>query len=276
MKDLGLRMPGHEGGGPGPAMLPGGLYDHPAYADLIFRDRTAGETAFLMGCWARHAPGRVRHVLEAACGSGRLMLQLARRGIAVTGFDSNPEAVRYCNARLVRHGLQPTAWEADLADFAARQPVDAVICMLNGIRHLPTARAVRSHLGAVSRALSPGGLYVVGLELTPPDALLPSSWRWITRNGRLTLVTDLVERSIDRIARREVRRLVLDIHTPKRWRRLSDTLRLRTYSASQFLQAVRQVPDLELVEALDLDRVAAPPAPVRPTTEDAAFIFRRR
>jgi hypothetical protein len=39
---------------------------------------------------------------------------------------------------------------------------------------------------------------------------------------------------------------------------------------------VRQVPDLELVEALDLDRVAAPPAPVRPTTEDAAFIFRRR
>jgi SAM-dependent methyltransferase len=276
MKDMGLRMPGLEGDGPGPTILPGGLYDHPGYADLIFRDRTAGETAFLMRCWARHAPGRIRHVLEAACGSGRLMLRLARRGIAVTGFDSNAEAVRYCNARLIRHGLQPTAWEAELEDFVARRPVDAVICMLNGIRHLPTARAVRSHLGAVSRALSPGGLYVVGLELTPPDALLSSSWRWITRNGRLTLITDLVERSVDRVARREVRRIVVDVHTPKRWRRLSDTLRLRTYSASQFLRAVRQVPGLELLEAVDLDRMTGVPAPVRQNSEDVAFIFRRR
>ncbi len=46
-----------------------------------------GEVDFLMACLA---PGRVARVLDAGCGTGRVALELARRGVEVVGVDLDP------------------------------------------------------------------------------------------------------------------------------------------------------------------------------------------
>ena len=259
-----------------PDVLCGGLYDYPAYCDLLFRERTRGEVRFLMRCWRRHARREIRRVLEAACGSGRVLLRLARAGFDVAGIDRSVPSVQYCNARFERHRFPAPARVANLEDFGVDAPVDAVVCVLNGFRHLETQYDVLRHFEAVGRALAPGGVYVVGLELTPPGAWYPTPWRTLARSGPLTLVTDLLTRTVDPVRRCETRHVVVNIHTPTRWRRVEDTLRLRTYSADQFLRLATQLADLQLVEAADLMRLTRPVACLGEETEDAAFVFVRR
>ena len=78
---------------PRPEMLDGHLYDYPAYYDLIFGSDCAAELSFLEACFERFTDRVVSRVFEPACGTGRLLYRLARRGYSVSGNDLNPAAV---------------------------------------------------------------------------------------------------------------------------------------------------------------------------------------
>ena len=65
-------------------------YDTPLYYDIIFDADTPKEGAFLDELHERFGRGgKSRQMLEPACGSGRLVLEMARRGWKVSGFDGN-------------------------------------------------------------------------------------------------------------------------------------------------------------------------------------------
>lgn len=258
-----------------PQRLPGQLYDYPEWCDALFRDRTSGEVRFIRSCVRPAVGARPTRLLEAASGSGRLLLALVRAGLDVAGFDHNRRSVDYCNARLARHGYPAAARPGRLEHFRATRRVDALLCMLNGFRHLDSEHSVRAHFAAAARALKRGGLYILGLELTPPGARYVTPWRTITRRGRVTLVTDLVSRSIDEAARCETRQIIVDLHTPRRWRRLTDTLCLRTYTSNQLEEMIASLDEFELTGAYDLRRLTARPGPLRHDSEDACFVLRR-
>ena len=258
-----------------PQILPGRLYDYPVYCDLLFRSNDRADWVALTHCWAHDAIGAIGRVLETACGSGRLMVRLARAGFRVEGIDLSPQALTYCNGRLERAGFRSTARTGDLADFSAPRRFDAVICMLNGFRHLPNDHVARSHLACVARALRPGGLCVLGLELTPTASSVRRESRTMATRGRLTVISRLLRRSIDATRRVEQRDLEVDVHTPTAWRRIEDTLSLRTYTAAQLAQLLGEQRGLELVRSMDLDDAARVPRPVGPATERAVFVLRR-
>lgn len=54
-------------------------------------------------------------VLDATCGSGRLLLPLLARGIAIHGADGSAEALALAQARLDAAGLATTLYRQDLA-----------------------------------------------------------------------------------------------------------------------------------------------------------------
>ena len=75
-------------------------YETPRYYDAIFDVDTDVEARFLEDAYAAHSspPERARaplRVLEPACGSGRLMVEMARRGWRPHGFDLTPEMVTF-------------------------------------------------------------------------------------------------------------------------------------------------------------------------------------
>jgi 2-polyprenyl-3-methyl-5-hydroxy-6-metoxy-1,4-benzoquinol methylase len=82
-------------------------YRTPLYYDIIFDQDTALESDFLEGAYQRHATARrgKLKVLEPACGSGRLMVELASRGHRVAGFDLEPAMMDYTQQRLAERGL---------------------------------------------------------------------------------------------------------------------------------------------------------------------------
>ena len=131
-------------------ILNANLYDFPRYYDLVFGSDWKAEFDFLTACFQKHAAGTVRRVFEPACGTGRLMVRLAKAGYDVSGLDLNAKAVAYCNARLKRHGFPEAAFVADMSDFQLTRKADVAFNMINSFRHLQTTKSAKDHLTCVA------------------------------------------------------------------------------------------------------------------------------
>src|SRR5688572_5277803 len=110
-------------------------------------------------------------VLELGCGTGRVLLNLARRGHAVTGVDNAPEMLARLEAKLDtasnRHlANPPVLLHASMDSFEAPQPFKLAIMPFNTFMHLLTLEAQMATLTHVRRHLEPGA--ALALDMTNP------------------------------------------------------------------------------------------------------------
>ncbi len=251
------------------------LYDFPKYYDLLFGSDWKTEFDFLRACFAKHAGRKVRRLFEPACGTGRLLAKFAEAGYEVAGNDLNEKAVAYCNARLVRMGFPASAVVGDMADFRLRRKADAALNTINSFRHLPDETAAEAHLQCMAAALRPGGVYVLGLHLTPTGKPECSEESWSARRGNLAVASHMWSIDIDRRRRRERIGMTLDVHTPRRQFQLNEEMIFRTYSAAQFRRLLGRVDALELAETYDFSYDVDRPVRVDGQTEDVIYVLRK-
>ncbi len=110
-------------------------------------------------------------VLELGCGTGRVLLNLARRGHAVTGVDNAPEMLARLEAKLNtashRHLAQPPVLiQASMDAFEAPQLFQLALMPFNTFMHLLTPEAQLSTLAHLRQHLAVGG--ALALDLTNP------------------------------------------------------------------------------------------------------------
>ncbi len=168
-----------------------GWYDYPQYYDIAFQSETAREADFIEAACRKYAVGPVRTLLEPACGTGRLVVELGRRGYQVVGLDKNLAALEYLQRRLRRRKLPCLIFAADMSRFCLAQPVDAAYCTFDSFRHLLTEQVARQHLDCMAQAVRPGGIYILGFHLLPPDASAECTERWTQRRGRTQVTVTL-------------------------------------------------------------------------------------
>ena len=258
-----------------PETLNAHLYDYPRYYDLVYGSDWKAEFAFLTACFDKYAQRPVRSLFEPACGTGRLLIKFAQGGFDVGGNDLNPHAVAFCNERFQRNGLPPAAVVGDMAAFTLSRPVDAAYNMINSFRHLPDETAAESHLRCVAHALSEGGLYVLGLHLTPTRGERIGEESWSARRGNLTVISTLWSEGIDLRKRNERIGMRFDVYTPTRHMQLVDEMSYRTYTARQMRNLLERVPEFELVATHDFAYEIDQPLRIDPTTEDVVYILRK-
>lgn len=254
----------------------GHLYDYPKYYDLVFGSDWKAEFDFLQACFQKHAERPIRRLFEPACGTGRLMMRLAKAGFDVAGNDLNPHAVEYCNARLKRGGFTESAVVGDMADFTVARPFDAAFNMINSFRHLPSEAAAESHLRCVAEAVVPGGLYVLGLHLTPTVGPRIDEEEWSARRGNLAVISSMWSAEIDMRKRNERVGMTFDIFTPTRQFRIEDEMDYRTYTAAQMKKLLAKVPQWEVVSVYDFCYEIDAPVEIGPTTEDIVLVLKRK
>ena len=257
-------------------IIRGNIYDYPKYYDVLFGADWKAEYDFLEACFQSHARRKVHRLFEPACGTGRLLVKFAQAGYEVAGNDLNSKAVEYCNRRLVRHGFPQTAVVGDMADFRLARQADAAFNTINSFRHLQTEAEAENHLKCVAGALAKGGIYVLGLHLTPLRKALCDSESWSARRGHLVVNSRMWTIHVDRRQRKERVGFQFDIYTPSRQLRLDDELLFRTYTAAQFRRLLDRVEQLEWVETYDFAYRIDEPIHVGAETEDAVFVLRRR
>jgi SAM-dependent methyltransferase len=145
-------------------------------------------------------------LMEPACGSGRYLLALAKKGHRAAGFDLSPAMIRFAKQQARARGFIGTrttparvrAFVARMEDFTLPPAWRAhgAFNLINSIRHLSSDRAMLAHLRAVRRALLPGGVYIVGLGLCAYGLETESEdvWRGArTIRGVRTRVTQTVQ-----------------------------------------------------------------------------------
>lgn len=257
-------------------VIQGNIYDYPKYYDLLFGADWKAEYDFLRACFEKHATRPVNRLFEPACGTGRLLIRLTKAGYEVSGNDLNPKAVAFCNARLARHGFPPTAMVGDMSDFRLRRKVDAAFNTINSFRHLNGEAKAEGHLRCMAAALAKGGLYVLGLHLTPQRGPRCVEESWSARRGHLMVNSRMRSTKLDRQRREEWVRLVFDVYTPTQQFRLDDEFPFRTYTAAQFQRLLGRVKELELLETYDFTYDIDEPIKVTETTEDVLYVLRRR
>ncbi len=227
-------------------------------------------------CFETYAQIDVQNVFEPACGTGRLLFRLAKRGYHIDGLDINQNAVDYCNRRLKKHGIKEQVVVGDMCDFSLDQPADAAFNTINSFRHLETEKQSLAHLKCMLKAIRPGGLYILGIHLTPanqPDALSES---WSARQGHLAVNTRMWLIESNQKQRYETFRLCFDIYKPSGSQTIQNDIRFRTYTRSQILNLIGKVKQFEIVGIYDFAYEPNEQIDLNDNTEDVIFVLRKK
>ena len=250
------------------------IYDFPTYYDLVFGSDTAAELRFLQGCFERYVNGKVKRVFEPACGTGRLLYRLGQQGYSVGGNDLNPKAVEYCNARLKKHGISGGVDCGDMSDFQVARPFDAAFNTINSFRHLLSEEAAVAHLRCMSKAVRVGGIYALGLHLTPTRGEPTDHESWSARRGQLVINTHMWP--VEKKPRQRLERFGIrfDVYKPTETLRIADVLELRSYTKRQFQALLEAVSNWEPLEFYDFGYQLDEPIVPNAETEDVVVILR--
>jgi len=115
--------------------------------------------------WAAHYLALMRRhgvvpgaLAECACGTGSFTVELAARGIAVTGVDSSADMLRVAADKARTRGMTIPFVQQDMRALALHRPVDAVLATCDGVNYLcGTTQGVGAFFAAAYAAIKPGG-----------------------------------------------------------------------------------------------------------------------
>ncbi len=132
----------------------GELYDAvPAYA-------TRGDIAF----YVEEAGRTTGPVLEIGCGTGRVLLPVARSGAEITGLDGSVEMLERCRAQLSMEGAEVRSRVelqlGDAASFTLKEQYQLITAPFRIIQMLTTVEEQLGCVRSVARHLAPGGRFV--------------------------------------------------------------------------------------------------------------------
>ncbi|MGZ4217726.1 MAG: class I SAM-dependent methyltransferase [Solirubrobacteraceae bacterium] len=150
---------------------------------VIWHDVECGGYAQDLSLWRSLAAEHGDPMLDVGAGTGRIALDLARRGHEVVALDHDPALV----AELARRAgeLSVTAITADARDFDLGRQFALCIVPMQTIQLLGGTRGRRAFLECARRHLRPGGLLAV--------AIAPELELFEVVDGGLTPLPDIRE-----------------------------------------------------------------------------------
>jgi SAM-dependent methyltransferase len=109
-------------------------------------------------------------VLEAMCGSGRLLVPLLQRGFHVHGVDMSAAMLASCEVRLATANLTTPLFRQDLAELNVPFRYGSAFLAAGSFQLLADPASAKSALERIHAHLVPPGLLL--LDLSIPDAAL--------------------------------------------------------------------------------------------------------
>lgn len=139
--------------------------DYARYYDVLYQDKDyAGEADFVLSCLERRQ-GTPCTLLDLGCGTGRHALEMARRGVGVTGVDMSATMLEMGRQALTAApGLPPGVTPPRLLEGDARTVrldarFDAVTSLFHVMSYQNTEEDALALLETARRHLKPGGCF---------------------------------------------------------------------------------------------------------------------
>lgn len=122
-----------------------------------------------------------RRVLDAACGTGRHAIELARRGYAVSAADFSAGMITRARANAAAAGAEIHFEQSGFGGMQrtfGTDSFDALLCLGNSLPHAENPPGVSAALTDFAACLKPGGLLI--LQNRNFDRVLAARDRWIS------------------------------------------------------------------------------------------------
>ena len=117
-----------------------------------------GWADFFEKCFDRFLKGRPELVLDLACGTGSMTLELARRGYDMIGVDGSADMLSEAYART--EGSRILFLQQDMRSFELYGTVGAVVCCLDSVNYLTEDGDLEKTFRTVHNYLDPDGLFL--------------------------------------------------------------------------------------------------------------------
>ncbi len=115
-------------------------------------------------------------VLELACGTGVITIELARTGLRVTGLDISPDMLQVAQKKVLQEDpdvrSRISLVEADMKDFKLNDMFDGVFIPNNSFGNLTALADQKTCLQAIHEHLDPQGLMVIEERNYTPKILM--------------------------------------------------------------------------------------------------------
>jgi SAM-dependent methyltransferase len=126
---------------------------------------------------------RPASVLDAGCGTGRVAIELARRGVRVLGVDADPDMIAAARAK-----APELTWLcadlADLAGLAVAERFDVVVLAGNVVPYVAAGQRAAA-VAACAGLLAEGGRLIAGFTLRPGWPTVAEYAGWCAAAGLL-------------------------------------------------------------------------------------------
>ncbi|MDP3543721.1 MAG: class I SAM-dependent methyltransferase [Elusimicrobiota bacterium] len=217
------------------------IYADPALYDLVHAEGTDDEVWFLAHLAEIHGCG-AKTALEPACGTGRYLAGLLRRGWTVEGYDLAPGMLAFTRKRLAGWGKRVKLARGEMSSYRPKRRFGLIFNVLSTFRHLMTEKDALAHLTLMAGALEPGGLFVLGLDLSIYGQDEPDEEVYECRQGGRTAKHVLMSIPAEPGTRRE--RIINFVTTPKGKKEavLESSYDLRSYSAAEAAALIEKSP----------------------------------
>lgn len=98
-------------------------------------------------------------MLDLACGTGSISVEMAKRGFDVIGVDSSIGMLNAARQKAYESGEQILLLNQSMDDIDLFGTVDCAVCVLDSVNHLADEKQVKRTFEKVSLFMNPGGAF---------------------------------------------------------------------------------------------------------------------
>lgn len=139
--------------------------------------------------WVDYLDGFLRdngahRIMDCACGTGAAAILLRKKGYHVTGNDVSPEMLMEARGNAFKQGVKDIIFICeDMRRLKIHKPIDAIVCMCDGVNYLTSMKDVESFFAHAYECLKPGGVLLF-------DVSSPYKFRKVLGTNTFTEETD--------------------------------------------------------------------------------------
>ena len=114
--------------------------------------------------YRERVPGPDARILELGCGTGRVLLPLARECAFIHGVDASPAMLAYCRKKLDRAGIPPESaliTEGDITTLDLNARFDLITAPFRVMQNLETDAEVSALMKVLRQHLAPRGTAIL-------------------------------------------------------------------------------------------------------------------
>ncbi|MGG3557318.1 methyltransferase domain-containing protein [Peribacillus frigoritolerans] len=105
-----------------------------------------------------------RKVLDLACGTGEMTVELAQHGFEVTGVDLSDEMLLVANEKAVKLGLSIPLFQQNMAEIEGLGQFDCVTIFCDSLNYLRDEEDIVKTFSRVHEHLKDGGLFMFDIH----------------------------------------------------------------------------------------------------------------